>query len=166
VKQLLQLESFLPYRFDRLAKHVSVSLAGVYRQRFNITVPQWRALALLHERPGASAKQIAQHGNLDKVMVSRVVVNLETRGLLRRSPKAADARSNELHLTPRGVQLFEKIAPLALGWEADLLSVLSKDERRSFENILCKLEAQASRSAHASQGAPVKTQIPMGGVKS
>jgi len=135
----------LPYRFDRLAKHISVSLAGVYRRRFQVTVPQWRILALLHETPYMSAKNIAQQGNLDKVMVSRAVVGLEERGLLKRYPSADDARVNELCLTKGGERLFESIAPLALRWEQDLLQVLSHKERVDLTRILSKLE-QHSKS--------------------
>lgn len=161
MKQLFQLEGFLPYRFDRLAKHISVSLAGVYRQRFDVSVPQWRTLALLHERPNMSAKQIAQHGNLDKVMVSRTVSSLEERGLLRRSPNTTDARISELQLTRAGSQLFERIAPLALQWETDLVEALSDDERQKLESILGKLEAHASRTAgknQASKATPRKAR--------
>lgn len=145
MEKLFQLEGFLPYRFDRLAKHVSVSLASVYRRRFSVTVPQWRILALLHETPHMSAKDIAQQGNLDKVMVSRALVGLEERGLLERYISAQDARVNELCLTSTGTRLFESIAPLALDWEADFLKVLTPQERGTLEQILGKLE-QHSRS--------------------
>jgi DNA-binding MarR family transcriptional regulator len=145
VKERFQLERFLPYRFDRLAKHISVSLAGVYRRRFSVSVPQWRILALLHETPHMSAKDIAQQGNLDKVMVSRALVGLEERGLLERYISAEDARVNELCLTLVGAQLFECIAPLALRWEADFLKVLTQQEREDLSGILYKLE-QHSRS--------------------
>jgi DNA-binding MarR family transcriptional regulator len=149
VKALFQLEKFLPYRFDRLAKHISVSLAGVYRRRFNVTVPQWRILALLHETPHMSAKDIARQGNLDKVMVSRALVGLEERGLLERYISAEDARVNELCLTSTGTRLFESIAPLALDWEADFLKVLTPQERGALEQILSKLEQHAKSEAPA-----------------
>ncbi|WP_439106676.1 MarR family winged helix-turn-helix transcriptional regulator [Congregibacter sp.] len=146
--QPLNLEGFLPYRFDRLAKHISASLAGVYRRRFSISVPQWRILALLHETPHLSGKDIAKQGNLDKVMVSRAVADLEQRGLLARYLSPEDGRVNELCLTRQGEQLFESIAPLALRWETDFLKVLSKGERRDLARILSKLEQHAMSTAH------------------
>ena len=153
MKALFQLEKFLPYRFDRLAKHISVSLAGVYRRRFNVTVPQWRILALLHETPHMSAKDIAQQGNLDKVMVSRALVGLEERGLLERYISAEDARVNELCLTRSGNRLFESIAPLALEWQADFLKVLTPQERGDLAQILSKLEQ------HLRSKDPVSTEM-------
>ena len=151
MKELFQLERFLPYRIDRLAKHISVSLAGVYRRRFNVSVPQWRILALLHETPHMSAKYVAQQGNLDKVMVSRALVGLEERGLLTRYPSTEDARVNELCLTAAGKRLFESIAPLALRWETDFLQVLTARERNDLARILSKLEK------HSRSGNPVPT---------
>lgn len=140
---LFRLEGFLPYRFDRLAKHISVSLAGVYRRRFAVSVPQWRILALLHETPYLSAKAISRQGNLDKVAVSRAVADLEKRGLLERYLSTGDGRVIELCLTTAGSELFESIAPLALHWETEFLSVLSDTERRNLREILQKLEDHA-----------------------
>ncbi|WOJ96678.1 MarR family winged helix-turn-helix transcriptional regulator [Congregibacter brevis] len=146
MKKFFQLEGFLPYRFDRLAKHISVSFAEVYRRRFNITVPQWRILALLHETPHLSSKAIAQQGNLDKVMVSRAVADLEARGLLKRYLSSGDGRVNELCLTLEGTRLFESIAPLALRWEEDFLGVLEDEDRRDLVRILQRLEEHAKMS--------------------
>lgn len=143
MKTLFQLEGFLPYRLDRLAKHISVSLAGVYRARFAVSVPQWRILALLHETPYLSAKALARQGNLDKVAVSRAVADLEKRGLLKRYLSTGDGRVSELCLTGAGSELFESIAPLALHWETDFLRVLSAVERQNLRQILAKLEDHA-----------------------
>ncbi|MDP5054039.1 MAG: MarR family winged helix-turn-helix transcriptional regulator [Congregibacter sp.] len=154
MNQLFELGEFLPYRFDRLAKHISVSLAHVYRCRFAVSVPQWRVLALLHQTPQMSAKEIAAQGNLDKVMVSRAVSGLEDRGLLKRQVRRDDARVNELCLTPAGTRLFEAIAPLALHWEHDFLAVLNQQERKALTRILDKLEqhAQADKSSSTLRG--------------
>lgn len=136
----LTLEQFLPYRISRLAERVSRSLSQVYAQRFSITVPQWRVLATLAERPGLTASAVTGLTNLDKVKVSRAVTELHERGLIGRRASAADRRAAELTLTGKGTALFARIAPLASDWENRLLQALSAQERRELFRLLSRLE--------------------------
>lgn len=146
-----QLEAFLPYRINRLAERMSDSLSRVYRERFAITVAQWRILATLHDAPGLAAKEVARATNLDKVRVSRAVAELEERALVLRRLSRADGRSSELRLSAPGLKLFRRIAPLALNWERDYLRGLSDAERSGLFHVLDKLDpnrrAAASRLA-------------------
>ena len=135
------LESFLPYRINRLAEQMSQSLATVYTRQFRISIAQWRILATLNESPGVTAKDVAGSANLDKVRVSRAVVDLEDRGLLARRASQADGRASELRLTRAGRRLFERIAPLVLDWEAEFLGSLSQDQKHSLGQLLQHLEA-------------------------
>ena len=41
----LDLNKFLPYRFNRMAHNVSNDIATIYTQRFGITKEQWRIIA-------------------------------------------------------------------------------------------------------------------------
>lgn len=153
-----QLEAFLPYRINRLAERMSDSLSRVYRERFAISVAQWRILATLHDAPGLAAKEVARATNLDKVRVSRALAELKERGLVLRRLSRADGRSNELRLSAPGLRLFRQIAPLALNWERDYLHGLSDAQRRRLFHLLDKLDpnppipAQAPRRPRA--GAP------------
>ena len=135
-----ELEAFLPYRINRLAERMSDSLSRVYRERFAITVAQWRILATLHDAPGLAAKEVARVTNLDKVRVSRALADLEERALIVRRLSRADGRSNELRLSAPGRKLFRRIAPLALRWERDYLRGLSDAERRRLFRLLDKLD--------------------------
>jgi DNA-binding MarR family transcriptional regulator len=140
-----QLGEFLPFRLTRLAEHVSQSLANVYAERFELSVPQWRVLAILQETPGMSATAVAERCNLDKVKVSRAVSGLERRKLLIRRRDARDARSSELRLSAAGMQLFSEIAPLALHWEREFLNALEPRERQSLLVTLAQLELGLNR---------------------
>ena len=139
-----QLTEFLPYRITRLAERVSRSLAGVYADRFGISVPQWRVLATVHEFPGLAATVVAQRCNLDKVKVSRAVTALEQQGYLVRTRDDSDGRASHLHLSEEGSRLFSEIAPLAMEWEAELLADLGANERAAVADLLDRLEARAS----------------------
>jgi DNA-binding MarR family transcriptional regulator len=142
-----RLEEFLPYRLSRLATRVSKALAGVYAERFALSIAQWRILATLQAEPGLTARDVAARAALDKVAVSRAVAALGERGLLRRRPVSGDGRASRLQLSRRGSDLFRRIAPLALSWEEELLAPLAPDERRDFRRLLAKLEARVPAAA-------------------
>lgn len=143
----LSLEDFLPYRLSRLATRVSKALAGVYSERFSLSIAQWRVLATLQAEPGLTGRDVASRSALDKVAVSRAVAALAQRGLLERRPMSEDGRSSRLQLSRRGAGLFRRIAPLALEWEDELLAPLSRREREQFLSLLGRLEANVSETA-------------------
>ncbi len=145
-----QLGGFLPYRINRMAERMSDSLARVYRERFAVSVAQWRILATLHEYPKVSAKEVAQLTNLDKVQVSRALTDLVRRSLVLRRAAQNDGRSWELSLSAAGRRLFQRIAPLALAWERDYLSALGDRERRQLYALLDKLDPNPTVTTEAS----------------
>ena len=145
----LSLGDFLPYRLNRLAARVSKALAGVYSERFALSIAQWRVLATLQAEPGLTARDVASRSALDKVAVSRAVAALAERGLLERRPMSRDGRSSRLHLSRRGTGLFRRIAPLALEWEEQLLAPLSRSEREQFLRLLGRLEGNVPVTAPA-----------------
>lgn len=142
-----QLGEFLPYRLNRLSEQASAELARVYSLRFQLSVPQWRILATLSESPGLGATAISRRCHLDKVKVSRAVVDLEARGLLLRRQRADDARASELRLTAKGARLFARIAPLAQSWQQQLLSGLSDLEQKQLQRLLARLEGRVAAMA-------------------
>ena len=56
----LDLERFLPYRLSVLANTMSTAIAGAYAERFQLSIPEWRVLAVLARNPDLSAAQVAQ----------------------------------------------------------------------------------------------------------
>ena len=70
---LLQLDNFLPYRLSVLTNLVSTAIAGAYRERFGLSIPAWRVLAVLANSPDLSAAEVGQRTAMDKVAVSRAV---------------------------------------------------------------------------------------------
>lgn len=135
----LDLERFLPYRLSVLSNTVSEALATLYGERFNLSVTQWRVIAVLGRYPDLSAVEVAERTRMDKVAVSRAVAELIDAGRLDRQTDRLDRRRSVLNLSVEGRRVYEEIAPLALACEARLLSALSAKERDALEGILDKL---------------------------
>jgi len=139
----LDLEGFVPYRLSVLSNRVSGAIARQYSERFGLSVPEWRVMAVLGGTPGLSAREVASRTAMDKVQVSRAVACLLRSKRLARSADPRDRRVTRLALTRQGRAIYDQIVPLALELEGLLLSALSAEERRGFDKLLAKLARQA-----------------------
>ncbi len=138
----LRLERFLPYRLSVLSNRISRMIAKDYAQPFELSIAQWRVMVILAERGEASATQVADAGQLDKVAVSRAVKVLIERGFLVRAASQEDGRIAVLKLTALGRGVFERVAPMAMRREHDLLAALSPGQRAALDEIIDALDAQ------------------------
>jgi len=138
----LDLEHFLPYRLSVLTNRISQGLAGLYAERFEISITQWRVIAVLGREPGLSANDVAERTAMDKVAVSRTVAKLLQRGLLARQVHAQDRRRSVLQLSTEGARIYAQIVPMALNYERRLLAALALDEHAQLERLLHKLGQQ------------------------
>ena len=136
----LDLHSFMPYRFNRMAHNVSNNLATIYTQRFGVSKEQWRIVALLGQYGAMTAKQIADLTYMDKVKISRSVSGLADMGYISRQTSKTDKRAVLLDHSPKGRELYESITPLMIAWEEGLLSRLTPTEREQLTVIIDKLD--------------------------
>lgn len=139
----LILENFLPYRLSVLSHTISTTIAQVYEDRFKLSIPEWRVIAILGRYPGLSAVEVAERTVMDKVAVSRAVTKLLKNGRIDREFADADRRRSILNLSEEGRRVHNEVAPLALQFERDLLEGLSADDKRSLDAIMDRLLARA-----------------------
>jgi len=139
----LRLERFLPYRLSVLANLVSRALARIYQERFALSVPQWRVIAVLARFPDISASDVAEKTAMDKVMVSRAVAGLARQGRVVRRLEAADRRRSALRLSAKGLAVYREIAPVALEYERELLAAFSREDRAALDRLVDELSRRA-----------------------
>lgn len=133
------LNAFLPYRLSTLTNRVSRAFAALYSARFDLTVPEWRVMAVLGQEPGLSADQVCTRTEMDKVTVSRAVARLLDKGHLVREFDARDRRRSVLALSGAGRSVYRRIIPLGREYEDALTGDLSPIERRTLVSLLEKL---------------------------
>lgn len=143
----LDLSHFLPFRLSVLANTVSRELAGLYAERFGITIPQWRIIAVLGQHANVTADFVCGRTAMDRVTVSRAIAGLVARRLLLRRRSTTDRRCAQLRLSAAGQRVYTDIVPLARDYEARLLSGLSDTARRGLAETLTALEGQLSAGA-------------------
>lgn len=135
----LELEKFLPYQLSVLSNMVSQAIAREYADRFQLSITQWRVVAVLGRYDGLSAREVAERTAMDKVAVSRAVAELMKDGRVRRATADHDKRQSVLSLTARGKKVYAEVAPLAREHERRLLAHLDADEQRWLGQIIDKL---------------------------
>jgi len=139
----LELERFLPYRLSVLANTMSAAIASMYAERFELSIPEWRVVAVLARSPGMSAAQVAARTAMDKVAVSRAVAALVRARRVERSVEEADRRRTHLRLTPKGTAVYREVVPWALAYEDAVLRGLPSRTRRSLDLLLDELQHRA-----------------------
>ena len=135
----LDLDHFLPYRLSILSNRASDAIARHYSDRFGLTVPEWRVMAVLGQTPGLSARDVAARTAMDKVQVSRAVASLVEARRVKRDEDAVDGRITRLSLTGKGQAIYDEVVPLALHLEEVFLSALSPQERETLDRLMTKL---------------------------
>ncbi|HET7576732.1 MAG TPA: MarR family transcriptional regulator, partial [Sphingomicrobium sp.] len=117
-------------------------IAGEYRIRFGLSVPEWRVMAVLGDSGPLTQRELTQHTIMDKVAVNRACKVLEDRGLAVRKPNAQDGRSHLLELTAEGKAMHGQIMPLALEMERRLFAKFTDEEVEAFRSLLGRVRAE------------------------
>ncbi len=138
----IPLAKFLPYQLSITSNAVSGRIAQEYRQRFGLSVPEWRVMAVLGDSGALTQRDLTQRTLMDKVAVNRACKVLEERGLAARTPNAQDGRSHHLDLSDAGREMHGQIMPLAREMERRVFAGFSAEELDAFSSLLLRVRGQ------------------------
>ena len=138
--EILDLQSFLPYRLSQLTSHVSETFAKVYQQQYQLSIPEWRILVNLAQRPASNAKELGDCAAMDKSTVSRTLKILQEKEYVIKQPDSTDKRASVLSLSTQGLALYKELVPLAKAWEESLLAALTSQQYEGLMNTIDTLE--------------------------
>ncbi|WP_439098882.1 MarR family winged helix-turn-helix transcriptional regulator [Bowmanella dokdonensis] len=136
----LKLQRFLPYRLSTLANKISQSLAEQYSKQFDLSIPEWRILAILGEEESLSAVEIVQRTAMDKVAVSRAVKKMLDKGRLIKAQDDKDNRRFALALSEAGRNLYSEVVPIAIAYEEKLIADLSAEQIEQMDSLFNHLD--------------------------
>lgn len=129
----------MPYRLSVAADAISRLVASQYLAKTGLSMSEWRLLAAVGRFGVLSPTAAGEWTSMDKVRVSRGVVSLVARGLLRQNQDPKDGRGRLLRLTRKGTTSFAGVAPMARNIEAVLSAGLTKTELAALHKVLTKL---------------------------
>lgn len=145
----LNVEDFLTSKLTRLSNALRTNLTKPYLEQFDLSLPEWRLLALVARFAPMRFSEVTARSGMDKGQVSRTLRVMATRGLTKtKAIKDRGSRSTEalaapvmVSVTPKGTSLYKAVLPVARKRQADLLLTLNESERGSLYSIIDKLSA-------------------------
>lgn len=145
------LNDFLPYQLAVVASRVSREYAALYREKFGISIPEWRVVAHLSQAGSVSVREINARVDMDKSKVSRAAARLEAAGYITKRDNPTDRRLVELSLTEKGCAMVAELEPIARAYEARVMRELGDEAivfRRSLARLMAGPEIDCPRKEH------------------
>jgi DNA-binding MarR family transcriptional regulator len=141
--QVLNLERYLPYRLSILSNKVSGIIAETYKNKFALSVIEWRIMAVLGEYPEISADEVSAKTQIEKSILSRAIGRLLQRNLIQRETDENDRRRSILALTKTGLSVYDDIVPISYEYAQLLLECFDEQEREAFSQLIDRLYEHA-----------------------
>ena len=133
------LEAFLPHQLAVAATRVSRLFGRHYADHHELSLPEWRVIAIVGRHAGTSPSGVSERSAMDKVKVSRATASLVKRGLLRQVQDPDDGRARRLHLTKRGETMLRDLVPLARRLETEVAASMSRQEWAALRQALGRI---------------------------
>ncbi len=134
------LDSYLPYLLNRAGQRIAASFGEEVRP-LGVTLQMWRVLAALRERDGRRMGDLSETTSIEVSTLTRLVDNMEQKGLVARRRDGDDARVVLLHATPAGRRLTQRILPIAERYETVALAGFNAAEAEVLKAALRRLYA-------------------------
>lgn len=128
----------LPYLSRVLRACIRAENAQFYRE-FESAQGDIAILNLIGINPGISQNDLAGAVVLKKSAVTKIIKDLEARGLVERRKVSSDKRYNALTLTEAGEEKRRRLRAGMTTQQEQLLSVFGEDERRQFLGQMSRL---------------------------
>lgn len=110
-------------------------------RHYGITEQQWRVLRALSTVPEIEVTGLARATFLLGPSLSRILQDLEARGLLRREASPSDLRRGLISITPDGNALIETVTPRSEEIYRDIADRFGPDKLAALQALLSELEA-------------------------
>lgn len=105
----------------------------------NLAPEQSLIMMLLWEKDGLNQNEIAKKLNKDKTNITRMAVNLEQKGFIRRVSCGKDWRALKVYLTDEGKELGHKVIPITEQFNELVCRGISNEEIILLKKILSKM---------------------------
>jgi DNA-binding MarR family transcriptional regulator len=105
----------------------------------DLTFSHWMAIKLLQNEDADTCGTLARCMNYDSGAVTRLIDQLEERGLVERTRSHSDRRIQNLSLTPQGRTMWRKLTPRMVDYWNTALDDFTHEEAETLLNLLERL---------------------------
>ncbi len=139
----LEVDDFLSFRVTHLSALLLRNSTRRYLLMHGLSLPEWRVLTILVRHGPGTTRELRDVSRMDKGQMSRALLTLERRDLVRRSRDATHELRHHLEISEQGLALYRRIMPTARRVQAALLRHLTIEERKTLDVVIDKLNAAA-----------------------
>ncbi|MCC5969544.1 MAG: winged helix-turn-helix transcriptional regulator [Pararhodobacter sp.] len=132
------LEDYLLFLLAAASASASAGFHHIIRDH-GLRVPEWRALASLHDKDGQMITRLAALALMEQSAMTRVIERMEERKLVERRGDTRDRRRVRVYLAPAGRALADALVIEARGHEARIMALLPPVERQRLKQSLAYL---------------------------
>lgn len=130
--------SYLLYLLAAASEAASKQFHARVRE-MGLRVPEWRVIACLHDQDGLMVTQLAHFALMEQSRISRIIDQMETRGLVERHNDEGDGRRVRIYLTGEGQAIGAELVTAAKAHEKQLLKSLPKEDAAHLKPALIAL---------------------------
>jgi MarR family transcriptional regulator, organic hydroperoxide resistance regulator len=113
---LYRLTHSLPYLLNRVGVRIG-ELFSLRIERYGVSLPMYRVLAALHERPNQRLSDLSEMTTAEISTLSRLIGQMKRKGWVSRRRLEDNGRTVEIKLTEKGRALTEELIPIAVHFE-------------------------------------------------
>jgi DNA-binding MarR family transcriptional regulator len=120
--------------YSIMHERMEAALAG-----HDFTLMQWIVLLYLRDGIASTASDIAREFSHDSGALTRVIDQLQRRGLVSRRRSTSDRRVVDLTLTKKGGQTIEELLPVVVGQMNEALAPFTRAEFEQMRSLMERL---------------------------
>ena len=137
--------SYLLYLLAASSEAVSSQFHEVVRSK-GVRVPEWRVMACLYDQDGLIVTHLAEYALLEQSRLTRVIDQMDNKGLVSRNAGIDDRRKVTVHLTANGKALAKELVALAKEHEKAILRLVDDTDAANLKPILQTLLSKLDAS--------------------
>lgn len=107
---------------------------------YKLTRLKWLTLAILDRKDGISQAELAEHLDLDRSAVGRLLERMETRGFITRTRDEQDRRVIRIFIKEEAKPMLADLEKISADVRRQATAGLSKDEEKTLIEILLKIK--------------------------
>jgi DNA-binding MarR family transcriptional regulator len=134
-------DNFTPRLLALLSNSLVWRESRALRARFGLGTNDWRVIAALAVRPGATSSEVCDFLALNKAIVSKSVNVLSDRRLIVQGESSGRARP--LYLTAAGAEMHDAMLPISMRGQEIILSDMSEEDVGRLNQLLRRLLVKA-----------------------
>ena len=138
----IDLVNFVPYVVSQLTRYLHAEM-GRALAPLDMNLAEWRVSVCLSRHEQRSLNEIVEFTGHNQSSLSRTIVRMENKNLVRRSRHAGDRRFMDIRITAKGRRMCNKATMAVQDACDEVLSVLNENDRLNFLTTMEKLLVNA-----------------------